>query len=73
MPRIQREGRAILRGEGRGVSDYYGVRDAACPLSTREGGGEGGAPPVLSAGAAALGCGGARGGAAQETARASVQ
>jgi hypothetical protein len=25
--------------EGRGVSDQYGVRDAACPLSTRGGGG----------------------------------
>jgi hypothetical protein len=25
--------------EARGVSDQYGVRDAACPLSTREGGG----------------------------------
>ena len=26
-------------GEGRGVSDWYGVRDAACPISTKEGGG----------------------------------
>ena len=25
----------LVRGEGRGVSDQYGVRDAACPLSTR--------------------------------------
>ena len=25
----------LVRGEGRGVSDWYGVRDAACPLSTR--------------------------------------
>ena len=25
--------------EGRGVSNYYGVRDSACPLSTRKGGG----------------------------------
>ena len=25
---------AIVRGEGRGVSDWYGVRDAACPIST---------------------------------------
>ena len=31
--------RALVRGEGRGVSDWYGVRDAACPLSTRGGGG----------------------------------
>ena len=31
-----------VRGEGRGVSDWYGVRDAACPLSTRGGGGRGG-------------------------------
>jgi hypothetical protein len=23
-----------VRGEGRGVSDSYGVRDAACPIST---------------------------------------
>ena len=30
----------LVRGEGRGVSDLYGVRDAACPLSTR--GGRGG-------------------------------
>ena len=29
----------LVRGEGRGVSDYYRVRDAACPLSTRRGGG----------------------------------
>ena len=29
----------LVRGEGRGVSNSYGVRDAACPLSTREGGG----------------------------------
>ena len=28
--------------EGRGVSDQYGVRDAACPLSTRGGAGGGG-------------------------------
>jgi hypothetical protein len=28
----------LVRGEGRGVSDWYGVRDAACPLSTRGGG-----------------------------------
>jgi hypothetical protein len=26
-----------VRGEERGVSDQYGVRDAACPLSTRGG------------------------------------
>ena len=25
----------LVRGEGRGVSDQYRVRDAACPLSTR--------------------------------------
>jgi hypothetical protein len=25
----------LVRGEGRGVSDQYGVRDAACPISTR--------------------------------------
>jgi hypothetical protein len=25
---------AIVRGEGRGVSDWYGVRDAVCPIST---------------------------------------
>ena len=24
----------LVRGEGRGVSNQYGVRDAACPLST---------------------------------------
>ena len=24
----------LERGEGRGVSDQYGVRDAACPIST---------------------------------------
>ena len=24
----------LVRGEGRGVSDWYGVRDAACPIST---------------------------------------
>ena len=30
------------RAACRGVSDWYGVRDAACPLSTREGGGGGG-------------------------------
>jgi hypothetical protein len=28
----------LVRGEGRGVSDQYGVRDAACPISTRGGG-----------------------------------
>ena len=27
----------LVRGEGRGVSDLYGVEDAACPLSTRGG------------------------------------
>ena len=27
-----------VRGEGRGVSNSYGVKDAACPLSTRGGG-----------------------------------
>ena len=27
----------LVRSEGRGVSDQYGVRDAACPLSTRGG------------------------------------
>ena len=32
---------APVRGEGRGVSDQYGVRDAACPLSTRGGVGGG--------------------------------
>jgi len=26
-----------VRGEGRGVSDQYGLRDAACPISTRGG------------------------------------
>ena len=35
MRRVQ-----LVRGEGRGVSDWYGVRDAACPLSTRGGGPE---------------------------------
>ena len=30
--------RPLVRGEGRSVSDGYGVRDAACPLSTRRGG-----------------------------------
>ena len=25
----------LVRGEGRSVSNQYGVRDAACPLSTR--------------------------------------
>ena len=30
-----------VRGGGRGVSDLYGVTDAACPLSTRRGGGGG--------------------------------
>ena len=34
-----------VNGEGvraeRGVSDKYGVRDAACPISTRGGGGRG--------------------------------
>ena len=30
----------LVRGEGRGVSDEYGVRDAACPISTK------GAEPV---------------------------
>ena len=35
----------LVRSEGRGVSDQYGVRGAACPLSTRgEGGGQGDAP-----------------------------
>jgi hypothetical protein len=34
----------LVRGEGRGVSDQYGVRDAVCPLSTRGGGREGGYP-----------------------------
>ena len=29
----------LVRGEGRGVSDWYGVRDAACPLSTKGGAG----------------------------------
>jgi len=29
-------------GEGRGVSDWYGVRDAACPLSTGKGSRRGG-------------------------------
>jgi len=24
----------LVRGEGRGVSDWYGVRDAACPIGT---------------------------------------
>jgi hypothetical protein len=24
----------FVRGEGRGVSDLYGVRDAACPICT---------------------------------------
>ena len=38
----------IVRGEGRGVSDQYGVRDAACPLSTREWGWWGGGRAVLS-------------------------
>ena len=28
--------------DGRGVSDQYGMRDAACPLSTGGGGGGGG-------------------------------
>ena len=33
-------GRATLQSNlaERGVSDYYGVRDAACPISTRGGG-----------------------------------
>jgi len=42
---------ARARGEGRGVSDQYGVRDAACPLSTRGGGGTRCAPPPAGAGA----------------------
>ena len=43
-----------VRGEGRGVSDQYGVRDAACPLSTRgRGGGGGGAPRAARRGAPA--------------------
>jgi hypothetical protein len=24
----------LVRGEGRGVSDWYGVREAACPIGT---------------------------------------
>ena len=24
----------LVRGEGRGASDQYGVRDTACPIST---------------------------------------
>ena len=44
----------LVRGEGRGVSDLYGVRDAACPLSTRGGGGGGGGG-VASAAARGLG------------------
>jgi hypothetical protein len=28
----------LVRGEGRGVSDLYGVRDAACPIGTKGGG-----------------------------------
>ena len=32
----------LVRGEGRDVPGWYGVRDAACPLSTRGGGGGGG-------------------------------
>jgi hypothetical protein len=39
-------GAGLVRGEGRGVSDWYGVRDAACPLSTR--GGRGGGAPVCA-------------------------
>ena len=50
VKRLGLEGRAppwrcrvrLVRGEGRGVSDSYGVRDAACPISTRGGGGGGG-------------------------------
>jgi len=28
------QGARLVRAEGRGVSDQYGVRDAACPIST---------------------------------------
>ena len=30
MPRVR-----LVRGEGRGVSDLYGVRDTTCPLRAR--------------------------------------
>jgi hypothetical protein len=39
MQQGHRQGENAGRGEGRGVSDWYGVRDAACPISTRAGGG----------------------------------
>ena len=40
---VRRGRRGGSGGEGRGVSNWCGVRDAACPLST-EGGGGGGTP-----------------------------
>ena len=47
--------RAALRpGEGRGVSDWYGVRDAACPISTRGGGGGRGPLSALLCGRACV-------------------
>jgi hypothetical protein len=39
-PRARCRGAHLVRREGRGVSNQYGGRDAACPLSTREGGSE---------------------------------
>ena len=46
--------KVVLEGvpaEGRGASDQYGVRDAACPLSTRGGGGGTAWPRRAAAGA----------------------